>query len=71
MSYLRKLYELRLQGDEEAIIKYERIQGYEEMIAKCEQEIENCEKAIKMIENGQDPDDEKIMEEKQTEEPPF
>ena len=71
MSYLRKLYELRLQGGEEAIIKYERIQGYEERIAKCEQEIDDCEKAIKMIENGQDPDDEEIMEEEQTDEPPF
>jgi hypothetical protein len=55
MSYLRRIHELRSRGGEEAVLRYEQIEGYEGRIAACEEEIEHCKQAIKILENGQDP----------------
>lgn len=57
MGYLRKIHELRSQGEEEAVIRYERIQEYEARIAKCLEEIEQCKCTIKMLDCGQNPDE--------------
>jgi hypothetical protein len=68
MSYLRKIHELRCQGGEEAVVRYERIQEYVGIIAECEEEIEYCKRAIEMIEKGQDPDE---IQEQEKDEMPF